>query len=186
MRTIFTEIGRKAFLFTATILLLSLVTSIVGAAETQDSINETLESINETLVNINEKLTKKPLQPDDWKVLCILVGVVVGTFAALILIGYKNDKALNKGEMRRAIAGSFVVGFTVLVILSAWYEFESNNLVTAYIQLAGVVIGFYFGSKTALEKPPEGASGKPPEAPPEVPPEVLPEAPPEAEEGAEK
>ena len=172
MKTIFTEIGRKAFLFTATILLLSVVTSMVGAADTQDSINE-------TLVNINEQLTKKPLQPDDWNVLCILVGTVVGTFALLIIIGYKNDKALDKGEMRRAIAGSFVVGFTVLVALSVVYDkFESNNLVTAYIQLAGVVIGFYFGSKTALEKPPEGASDKTPEVPPEVPPE--------AEEGAEK
>jgi len=182
MRTIFTEIGRKTFLFTATILLLSLVTSMVGAAETQDSINETLVSINETLANINEILIKEPPQPVDWKVLCILIGVVVGTFAVLIIIGYKNDKALDRGELRRAIAGSFVVGFTVLVILSAWYEFGSNNLVTAYIQLAGVVIGFYFGSRTALEKPPEFVSGKPLE----VPLEAAPEAAPEAEEGAEK
>ncbi len=170
MRTMFIEIGRRAFLFTATIFLLSLVTSMVGAADIQDSINETLESINETLVNINEKLTKKLLQPDDWNVLCILVGAAVGTFALLILIGYySGDRNLDKGKMRRAIAGSFVVGFTVLVALSVVYDkFESNNLVTAYIQLAGVVIGFYFGSKTALEKTPEGASGKPPEVPPEA------------------
>jgi len=161
MRTIFTEIGRKAFLFTATILLLSLVTSMVGIGETQDPINgslvdidEKLESVNGSLVNINEKLIKESAtpQPVDWKILCLFVLVVLGIFAVFIVIGYRSgDKNLDKGEMRRAIAGSFVMGFTLLVILSAWYELGSNNLVTAYIQLAGVVIGFYFGSRTALK-----------------------------------
>jgi hypothetical protein len=73
-------------------------------------------------------------------------------FFILISLGYLVDKKLNKGEMRRAIAGSFVVGFSILMFLSLRYDFSENQIITMYIQLAGIVIGFYFGSRAVGEK----------------------------------
>lgn len=77
--------------------------------------------------------------------------LIVCVFGGLMYAGYKADADLNKGEMRRAIAGTFSVGFIILMLLSLNYSFDQNKeIVTTYIQLVGVVIGFYFGTRTAL------------------------------------
>jgi len=60
--------------------------------------------------------------------------------------------------MRRALAGMLVVGFTVLAVLSIIYEFELSMIALAYIELTGIVVGFYFGAKTAAEKRAEAAA----------------------------
>lgn len=80
----------------------------------------------------------------------IAVIVILATFLYLIHLGYKADDKLDKGEMRRAIAGTFVVGFTVLLILSLTYDCSyRSEIVMMYIELVGIVIGFYFGQRTA-------------------------------------
>ena len=75
--------------------------------------------------------------------------VVLIAFALLIYAGVRADKELNKGEMRRAIAGTFVVGFTVLMILSLHYGIYQSEIIVAYIEFVGIVIGFYFGQRSA-------------------------------------
>ena len=82
--------------------------------------------------------------------------VVFIAFGLLIGIGFFADHNLNKGEMRRAIAGTFVVGFTMLMILSLHYGFYRNEIITAYIEFVGIVVGFYFGQRAAETKKEKG------------------------------
>ena len=90
--------------------------------------------------------------------------VVLIAFGLLIVIGFLADRNLNMGEMRRAIAGTFVVGFTMLMILSLHYGFYQSEIITAYIEFVGIVVGFYFGQRAAetkIEKGKPGAETKP-------------------------
>jgi hypothetical protein len=84
-------------------------------------------------------------------IIALVTILIIFVFGGLMYAGYKADADLNKGEMRRAIAGTFSVGFIILMLLSINYSFDENKeIVTTYIQLVGVVIGFYFGTRTAL------------------------------------
>ena len=85
--------------------------------------------------------------------------VVFIAFGLLIGIGFLADRNLNKGEMRRAIAGTFVVGFTMLMILSLHYGFYQNEIITAYIEFVSIVVGFYFGQRAAETKKENGKTG---------------------------
>ena len=88
----------------------------------------------------------------------VAVGAIVAILAAFVLLiclGYRADKKLDKGEMRRAIAGTFVVGFSIIAILSFVSGVLREHIVTAYIELVGIVIGFYFGQKAATATKPE-------------------------------
>jgi len=84
--------------------------------------------------------------------------VILAVFVMLIILGFKADKQLDKGEMRRAIAGTFVVGFTILLILCFTYGIYQTEVIVAYIELTGIVVGFYFGTRTAAEKRAEAAA----------------------------
>jgi len=81
-----------------------------------------------------------------WAAIIILAIV----FLLLIYMGCAVDGSLDQGEMRRAIAGTFVLGFTMLIFFLARYEIQNKEVVTAYLQMVGVIVGFYFGAKTAL------------------------------------
>ncbi len=85
--------------------------------------------------------------------------VVLLVFGGLVALGYMKNKDLNRGEMRRTIAGTLLVGFTILVFLSLVYDFKNVEIVTAYIQIVGVVIGFYFGTRSALGNKEETTDG---------------------------
>lgn len=78
----------------------------------------------------------------------IIITAIV--FLLLMFMGCVVDGTLDQGEMRRAIAGTFVVGFTMLIFFLAVYEIKNNEVVAAYLQMVGVIIGFYFGARTAL------------------------------------
>lgn len=84
--------------------------------------------------------------------------VILLIFGGMIYIGAKADKKLDKGEMRKAIAGTFVVGFSMLMILSIKYEIPDNDIITMYVQLAGIVVAFYFGARAAAVKQAEAAT----------------------------
>ena len=89
----------------------------------------------------------------------IAIALLVIVFGALVGLGYmaKERGRLDTGEMRRAIAGTFVVGFTILTILCLQYDINQTAVVLAYVELVGIVIGFYFGTRTAAEKRAEAA-----------------------------
>lgn len=91
-----------------------------------------------------------------WAAIIILAIV----FLLLIYLGFAVDGTLDQGEMRRAIAGTFVLGFTMLIFFLSRYEIENKEVVSAYLQMVGVIVGFYFGAKTALAG--TGSSGKSP------------------------
>jgi hypothetical protein len=88
----------------------------------------------------------------------IVVFIILVVFVGILGAGWYADRNLDKGEMRRAIAGVFVVGFTIIVFLSISYDIELSKIVLMYIELAGIVIGYYFGARTAKEKRAEAAA----------------------------
>jgi len=79
-------------------------------------------------------------------------------FLLLIVLGYRADKSIDKGEMRRAIASMFAVGFVILVFLSLRYTILQEEVVTAFLGIASMAIGYYFGARTAVEKRAESIS----------------------------
>ncbi len=109
---------------------------------------------NVTANNVSATLTVTPTPEPISKgmTMIFVVSAILGIFVLLIALGYRADKNLNKGEMRRAIAGTLVIGFVILVFLSLYYEISNQPLVIAFIELVGIVVGFYFGSKTVTEK----------------------------------
>nr|QNO48911.1 hypothetical protein MOGPJHGO_00014 [Methanosarcinales archaeon ANME-2c ERB4] len=100
--------------------------------------------------------SKSPILDDVGLLLAAIVILLI--FGWLIYIGAKADKKLDKGEMRKAIAGTFVVGFSMLMILSIKYDIADNNITTMYVQLAGIVVAFYFGARAVAAKQAEAAA----------------------------
>ncbi|MGC9515079.1 hypothetical protein [Methanocrinis sp.] len=87
-----------------------------------------------------------PAESSVWAAIIILAIV----FLLLLYMGCSVDGSLDQGEMRRAIAGTFVLGFTMLIFFLARFEVKNDDIITSYLQMVGVIIGFYFGAKTAL------------------------------------
>ncbi|HJH25977.1 MAG TPA: hypothetical protein C5S37_04200 [Methanophagales archaeon] len=119
----------------------------VVAKDEAGTYNVTANNVSATLT-----VTPTPEQISKWMTIIFVVSAILGIFVLLIALGYRADKDLNKGEMRRAIAGTLVIGFVILVFLSLCYEISNQPLVIAFIELVGIVVGFYFGSKTVAEK----------------------------------
>lgn len=73
----------------------------------------------------------------------------------LISLGWAHNGDLNKGEMRRAIAGSIFSGFIILVFLSvsnAKFLEINKDMVNFFFGVVSTVIGFYFGYRSGEEK----------------------------------
>ncbi len=125
----------------------------VVAKDKAGTYNVTVNNVSATLTvtpTPGNQTTTKPISK--WMTMIFVVSAILGIFVLLIALGYRADKNLNKGEMRRAIAGTLVIGFVILVFLSLCYEISNQPLVIAFIELVGIVVGFYFGSKTVAEK----------------------------------
>ena len=127
----------------AVLFLLCMVLSIVYAQP-----NDTNETV---CINTSES----PISDIG---LLLAAGVILLIFGGMIYIGAKADKKLDKGEMRRAIAGTFVAGFTILMILSIKYDIPDKDVTTMYVQLTGIVIAFYFGTRAVAVKRAEAAA----------------------------
>ena len=148
----------------AVLLLLCLLSPIVAQAnDTNESVyvnastaNVSASTANVSASSVNIFALKSPISDDMG--LLLAAGVVLFIFWWLIRIGAKADKKLDKGEMRRAIAGTFVVGFAMLMLLSIKYDMSENNITTMYVQLAGIVVAFYFGTKAVAVKQAEAAA----------------------------
>lgn len=134
-----TKLNGKKMLFRvgAAILLLCAVLSIASAKEQLSAVNNSISGqLIPTYVSIGA---------------IVLLSIV---FVLLVLLGYraKERGRLDMGEMRRAIAGTFVVGFTIVVLLCITYGIYTEGVILAYIELVGIVVGFYFGSRTTAQK----------------------------------
>jgi len=78
-------------------------------------------------------------------------------FGAVLAMLYAHTKLRGidseSGGMRKTIAGLLVIGLIAVVLFALNEEVvkENENIITQYIQLVGIVIAFYFGSKATSE-----------------------------------
>ncbi len=92
-----------------------------------------------------------------------LIGVSALVFFMLIGMGtwrgsIDKMKDMDQGQIRSAIAGTLVFGFIMLTLFSLYYGVTKDNMiVTQYGNFVGIVIGFYFGARTASQAASEGA-----------------------------
>lgn len=85
------------------------------------------------------------------------VGII--TFLGiLVLVNYLSESfAFDRGEMRKAIAGSFVAVYFTLVSLLTFTGFSPSSeklaetIIGHFTYLVGIVIVFYFGSSGVRE-----------------------------------
>ncbi len=132
-----------------------------NSTEKSYRISGVITASNATATDVGGELTVAVKTPSrktpDW-LIGTAIAMLILVFVLILYLGWLDDHKLDKGEMRRALAGMLVVGFTVLAVLSIIYEFELSMIALAYIELTGIVVGFYFGAKTAAEKRAEAAA----------------------------
>lgn len=91
----------------------------------------------------------------------------IGTFVSLLMLGYfVHECQLKPGDMRRAMAGSFTVTYCVLVAVVAFSNFGGSGervkwVLDSFTTLFGVVVAFYFGTRT-IERLIESRRSEPP------------------------
>lgn len=84
----------------------------------------------------------------------LMVMIFVLLFVILLGIGICKPEQMEGGQMRRAIAGMLVFGFiAILMFVLYGAEIDGNNkeVISQYIQLVGIIIGFYFGAKITTD-----------------------------------
>lgn len=141
MKTILGYVGKKNVSIVVLMLFVLVLVFATTVAANEDVVG--------TQTAVPKEIPKIPLNA------AIIAGIIISiAFGGILCLGWLKDHTLDKGEMRRAIAGTFVVGFTVLVFLCLHYGIYQKEVVIAYIELVGIVIGFYFGAKIASEKKP--------------------------------
>jgi hypothetical protein len=92
-----------------------------------------------------------------------LIGISTLVFLMLIGIGtwrgsVEKLRDMDQGQIRSAIAGTLVFGFIMLTLFSLYYGVAKDNIIVAqYGNFVGIVIGFYFGARTASQAASEGA-----------------------------
>lgn len=87
----------------------------------------------------------------------LLIVISFLIFASLIFIGgWMPTKDnffrfnLRHGQIRSAIAGTLVFGFVILTFFSLYYPLNEDGVIfNQFSQVVGIIIGFYFGSRTA-------------------------------------
>lgn len=95
--------------------------------------------------------------------------IIIAGFFVIIFLGWWQEKRIDKGVMRRAMAGTFVIGYTFVVMLSMWSGNFQKEVVLMYVQLVSVVVAFYFGAKVARESLVGAGEASEPPAPSEPP-----------------
>lgn len=73
-----------------------------------------------------------------------LIALPFLVFLVVLFMGWSNNRSLDRGEMRRAIAAIFVATFIVLVIGNN-YLTVPEELRNYFLGVLSTVIGFYFG-----------------------------------------
>lgn len=91
--------------------------------------------------------------PDKAIAVAIVGGIVF--FATLAIADYSSpDIGVSTGEMRSAISAAIVVVYILVIAFSLGGKFVSaidSKIVDSFSDVVMVVVGFYFGSKGAIE-----------------------------------
>ena len=96
----------------------------------------------------------------------VIPGVItILIFIAVLAMLYTQTKLKQMDDtsgMRKTISGLLVVGLIVVVLfaLSGTINDANQNIITQFIQLVGVVIAFYFGSRATESAYKDAISGK--------------------------
>jgi hypothetical protein len=84
-------------------------------------------------------------------VLIFALSAILSTFVLMFYGGFTDEK-LNQDEMRHTFAASLLIGFIILALGTLInVNLKDNTIVAAYIQMVGVIVGFYFGHKSAIQ-----------------------------------
>ena len=85
------------------------------------------------------------------------VGLITFT-GNLLLVNYlSNSPTLDKGEVRKAMAGSFIAVYFALISLLTFAEIRPADaelakiIIGHFTYLVGIIIVFYFGSRAVTE-----------------------------------
>jgi hypothetical protein len=118
----FFRVGVTLFLFS----MVLLIASVQGQTSKVNIPNSSDVYINASTVAVSI-IPSKISTPDALGIAVIILAVFVG----LVLLGYwaKEHGRLDMGEMRRAIAGTLVVGFTILLIFSLKYGIMQTEII---------------------------------------------------------
>jgi hypothetical protein len=82
----------------------------------------------------------------------VLLGLLI--FGAAMLMCQFNANQHEQGSMRRMISGVLVIGLIGVIFYSLNNELKNNkDIITQYVQLVGMIIAFYFGSRVGSELP---------------------------------
>ena len=123
-------------------------------------------NLSGTFVHISRSILNS-IQPQTTQVLIknwlhVFLGVLLPVsvaFGLILYAGYRSNRNLNRTEMRRAMAGAFIVGIHCLLVLSVVFDVARDVVIGSYIGGLSSVIGFYFGSRTAQQTHGEGEEG---------------------------
>lgn len=105
----------------------------------------------------NESALSPSVEEEKNPGMLLLIVISFLIFASLIFIGgwMPTDGNLFRfnlrhGQIRSAIAGTLVFGFVILTFFSLYYPLnEDGAIFNQFSQVVGIIIGFYFGSRTA-------------------------------------
>lgn len=77
-----------------------------------------------------------------------LFSALILTFLLILLLGYRSNFSLNKSEMRRAIAATFMVALLMLLFFNVTSD---EKVLSFFFGVLTTVIGFYFGYRKSEE-----------------------------------
>lgn len=93
-----------------------------------------------------------------WIILVAILGFSILGFLIVLIMGYRKNQALDKGEMRRSITAFLVLLFGLLVV-SSFFPLGiglPGELQGLFAGTVTTIIGFYFGSRGATPTPTTG------------------------------
>ncbi|AEH07041.1 hypothetical protein [Methanothermococcus okinawensis] len=73
----------------------------------------------------------------------------------LISLGWANNGDLDKGEMRRALAGAIFSVFIIIILLVLTGNNlinDNKDIINFFFGVVSTIIGFYFGYRSGREK----------------------------------
>jgi hypothetical protein len=82
----------------------------------------------------------------------VLTLLVFGAVLLMLYVQNKLQEPNETGGMRKTIAGLLVIGLIVVILFALIEDISKNeNIISQFIQLVGIVIAFYFGSKATSD-----------------------------------
>ena len=103
------------------------------------------------LIQLSRNLTAPETLPGSFALVTPVILTLL-VFGAVLVMLYAQTKLQQKDEvggMRKTMAGLLVIGLVAVVLfsLSGTINPANQNIVTQFIQLVGIVVAFYFGTK---------------------------------------